>query len=170
MLKEKNIKDEDKIKTKNFQINFLFKNSDSFLNLSFKAFECISNYLNMKYNYKIIKNKRKHKKIITVYSADQLNPESILKWIKNKLKHKFRVKYDKYKPDYLIYDVFGKMHLNKEYENSIKIAIFTENQIPDFNETDYAISHAHINYLDRYFKYPAFLSYNINLLSLSILI
>ena len=51
--------------------------------------------------------------------------------------------------------------MNKEYDNSIKIAIFTENKIPDFNEADYAISQAHINYLDRYIKFPAFLWYNI---------
>ena len=81
--------------------------------------------------------------------------------IKFQLRDKFRIKFDKNKPDYLIYDVFGKNHMNKEYNNSIKIAIFSENKIPDFNETDYAISHPHINYLDRYFKYPAFLSYNI---------
>ena len=51
--------------------------------------------------------------------------------------------------------------MNKEYNNSVKIAIFTENKIPDFNEADYAISQAHINYLDRYLKFPAFLWYNI---------
>jgi hypothetical protein len=157
LLKVKNNKDEDKINSKNFQIKF--KYSDNFLNFSIKTFKQISNYLNMKYDYNIIKNRRKYKKIITVYSVDHLNPKSSFLWIKIDLKHNLRVKYDKYKPDYLIYDVFGNSHLNKEYEDSIKIAIFTENKIPDFHETDYAISQAHINYLDRCFKYPAFLSY-----------
>ena len=81
--------------------------------------------------------------------------------IKFQLRDKFRVKFDKNKPDYLIYDVFGKKHMNKEYNNSIKIAIFSENKIPDFNEADYVISQAHINYLDRYFRHPSFLWYNI---------
>ena len=157
----KNIQYEGKISIKDLKTNFKFKESDNFLKFSIKTFKQISNYLNMKYNYKLKKNKRKYTKQITVYSVDQLNPKSNLLWIKNQLRHKFRVKYDKYKPDYLIFDVFGGNHMNKEYENSIKIAIFTENKIPDFNETDYAISHSHINYLDRYFKYPAFLSYNI---------
>jgi predicted RNA-binding protein with PUA domain len=60
------------------------------------------------------------------------------------LKDKFRVKFDKYKPDYFMYEVFGNEYLNKEYNNSIKIAIITENKIPDFNEADYAIIQAHI--------------------------
>ena len=161
LLVKKNIQYEGKISIKDLKTNFKFKESDNFLKFSIKTFKQISNYLNMKYNYKLKKNKRKYTKQITVYSVDQLNPKSNLLWIKNQLRHKFRVKYDKYKPDYLIFDVFGGNHMNKEYENSIKIAIFTENKIPDFNETDYAISHSHINYLDRYFKYPAFLSYNI---------
>ena len=41
-------------------------------------------------------------------------------------------------------------HRKKFY---IKIAIFTENQIPDFKSADYAISQSHINYLDRHFTY-----------------
>ena len=113
----------------------------------------------MKYNYKKIKIKTKKKLI--VYSVDQINIKASLIIIKSQLKDKYRIKFDKYNPDYLIYDVFGEEHMNKEYNNSIKIAIFTENKIPDFNEADYAISQAHINYLDRYFKYPSFLWYDI---------
>jgi hypothetical protein len=61
------------------------------------------------------------------------------------LKDKFRVKFDKYKPDSLIYDIFGKEHLNNEYNNSIKIVIITtENTILDFNEDDYSIYQTHI--------------------------
>ena len=61
----------------------------------------------------------------------------------------------------MIYNVFGIEHLNPKYNNSIKIAIYTENKIPDFNEADYAIGQAHIIYLDRYFKFPLFLNLNI---------
>jgi hypothetical protein len=162
--KEINIEDEGKMSLKDIKTNFTFKNSDNFLNFSIKTFHQISNYLNKNFNYKKIRNKRKKKKKITLYSVNQLD-ESLVKLslnlIKFRVKDKFRVKFDKYKPDYIIYDIFGKQHLNKEYNNSVKIAIFTENKIPDFNEADYAISQAHINYLDRYLKFPAFLWYNI---------
>jgi hypothetical protein len=162
--KEINIEDEGKMSLKDIKTTFTFKNSDNFLNFSIKTFHQISNYLNKNFNYKKIRNKRKKKKKITLYSVNQLD-ESLVKLslnlIKFRVKDKFRVKFDKYKPDYIIYDIFGKQHLNKEYNNSVKIAIFTENKIPDFNEADYAISQAHINYLDRYLKFPAFLWYNI---------
>ena len=65
-------------------------------------------------------------------------------------------------PDYLIFNVFGNNHLNKRFKNAIKIAIFTENYIPNLKEVDYAIGHYHINYLDRYFKYSIFLWKNFN--------
>ena len=45
----------------------------------------------------------------------------------------------------------------KIYDNIYKIAQYSENIIPDFSEADYAISQAHIIYLDRYFKYPSFI-------------
>lgn len=60
-------------------------------------------------------------------------------------------------PDYLIYDVFGCQHMSDKYNKSIKIAHYSENIIPDFSEADYALSQAHIIYLDRYFKYPSFI-------------
>ena len=44
--------------------------------------------------------------------------------------------------------------MKSRYKNSIKIAIFTENQIPDFNIADYALSNSHIYYLDRNFNNP----------------
>ena len=78
------------------------------------------------------------------------------------MKKNFYIKFDSIKPDYLIYNVFGTNHLNPKYNNSIKIAIFTENKIPDFNEADYVICHYHINYIDRYFKYSIFLWKNLN--------
>ena len=81
-------------------------------------------------------------------------------WIKDKLKDKFYISFDKDNPDYLIYNVFGKKHLNFINRNVIKIAIYTENKIPDLNEVDYAIGHAHINYLDRYFKHSILLWIN----------
>ena len=72
------------------------------------------------------------------------------------------VKFDSKKPDYLIYNRFGYEHIKQKYNNTIKIAIITENKIPDFNEADYAIGQYHINYLDRYFKMSVFLWKNLN--------
>ena len=77
-----------------------------------------------------------------------------------KLKDKF---INKYNPDYLIYDIFGKEHRNPKYKNSIKIALYSENKIIDFNEADYGYAQAHINYLDRYFMYPSFIYKNNNI-------
>ena len=76
-------------------------------------------------------------------------------FIKRKINYKFKI--DEINPEYILYDVFGCEHLNKKYKNSIKIAIYSENKIPDFNEADYALSQSHFIYLDRYFKYPSFI-------------
>ena len=60
--KEINIKDEKQMSLKDIKMNFTFKNSDNFLNFSMKTFKHISNYLNKKFIYKKIRNKRKKKK------------------------------------------------------------------------------------------------------------
>ena len=70
------------------------------------------------------------------------------------LKDTFIVQFDENNPDYLIYNVFGSDLNNTKYDNAIKIALYTENRIPDMSHWDYAIGHAHISYLDRYFKLP----------------
>ena len=90
----------------------------------------------------------KSKKTIVIFYEDNHNRKS--NYIIKMLKKKYDIKLSNKKPDYLLYNVFGCNHLNNEYNDSIKIAIFTENQIPDFNIADYAISHSHINYLDRH--------------------
>ena len=72
------------------------------------------------------------------------------------LKKKFIVNIEPKNPDYLIYNIFGCNHLKKKYKNCIKIAYFTENQIPDFNVADYGITFSHLSFLDRTFKYSYF--------------
>ena len=124
----------------------------------------ISNYINIKFKNNFIKLEKtkvqiKKKKII-IYSVDLFDEKNHKIWIKDKLKDKFIIKFSSNNPDYLIYNIFGEKHLNEKYNKSIKIAIYTENQIPDFNQADYAIGQAHINYLDRYFKFPIFLWYD----------
>ena len=77
--------------------------------------------------------------------------------MKNKLGDEFILEFVEDNPDYLIYNVFDNVDVFNKYNNSIKIAIYTENEMPDFNIGDYIIGHYHIIYLDRYFKYSIFL-------------
>ena len=72
------------------------------------------------------------------------------------------MEYNKNNPDYLIFNIFGRKHFNPKYKNAIKIGVLTENIIPNLNEIDYALGHAHISYMDRYFKYSIFMWYNFS--------
>lgn len=51
------------------------------------------------------------------------------------------IKHDDQNPDYLIYNVFHPDDLNLNYINAIRIAIYTENIMPDINYADYVMSH-----------------------------
>ena len=64
-----------------------------------------------------------------------------MEWIKLKLCDKFIIVFDSNNPDYLIYNIFGINHTDLKYKNTIKIALYTENKIPDLNEADYAVGH-----------------------------
>ena len=169
----------DEIIVKEYKPLFLnqVKNSDLLpLFFSNKNYLEISNYFNSKYEIKkfslrfnqtfMLKKKRripkKKRKKIVLYSVDLFSLKSHKKWLKKLLKDKFIIKFNSNNPDYLFYNIFGSKHLNPKYNNSVKIAVFTENMIPDFNEVDYAIGHYHINYLDRYFKYNIFFWRNLN--------
>ena len=166
----------------NPNVLYNFKNSDHFiLDLMNNGYIEISKFLLRKYNYHkcfkkfgffsiflriryfkrqilnyINKNIINSKKKINLYSVDLFSFEFHKKWLEELLKDKFIIKFNENKPDYLIYNVFGTEHLNPKYNNCIKIAIYTENTLPDFNEADYLIGHYHINYLDRYFKFSIF--------------
>ena len=76
-------------------------------------------------------------------------------WFKNQTNFIFDVNSEN--PDFLIYDIWGNEHLNSKYNNSIKIAYYSENSIPDLNYADFALGQAHIMYFDRYFKFPDFI-------------
>jgi hypothetical protein len=135
----------------------LLKNSDYFsLYISIQKYTKIIDFLNKRFftkNRSVIKNKKK----ISISSVDFLNGVNYSNYFIEMLKEDFIIDFNNTFPDYLFYDVFGCEHLNPRYNNSIKIAYYSENIIPDFHQADYALSQAHINYLDRYYKYPSFI-------------
>jgi len=144
-----------------YEFNYYIKSNDFFFfNLNSKSIFHISKYLNHKYqkidNITLEKNKNKS---ISIYFVN-FNPEPFHYTIINNtikiLKEKYSVNINSENPDYLFYNIFGCIHLNPKYNNSIKIAYYTENQIPDFNTADYCIGNSHINYMDRYFKFPIY--------------
>ena len=51
--------------------------------------------------------------------------------------------------DYIVYDVNNCYYLDPKYNDTIKIANYTENKIPDFFHADYAMV---FDNLDRYFR------------------
>ena len=136
-----------------------FKNNDNFIiKLINKTYIDISNYLNNKYI--LINNntnETKLKKRLKLYSVDLFNKAIHKRWLETRLEDKFIIEYNKDNPDYLIFNVFGNQHNNPKYKNAIKIGVLTENIIPNLNEVDYALGHAHISYLDRYFKFSIFI-------------
>jgi len=149
-----------------YEFTFYYKSIDfSFLSLNSKSFFHISNYLNHKYQKRDDRSvlEKPTNKSISIYFLG-FNPDifhDILINITTKIlqKKKYSVNINSENPDYLIYNIFSCEHLNPKYNNSIKIAYYTENQITDFNTADYCIGHSHINYLDRYFKLPIYFIY-----------
>ena len=97
----------------------------------------------------------KLKKLIRIFSVGSSN-EYYQKLYRNNIMQglgdKYNFVFTSENPDYLIYDVFNCDFLDSKYDNAIKIAFYTENQIPDFNSADYAISFHNLNYLDRYLR------------------
>ena len=139
------------------------------INFIRNSYKNISNLLTSKYiinnNNALNKNESLHKKKISLFFEDffpsfYVKPQ--YKILKKILQRKYKLKILSDNPDYLIFDVHGCNHLNEKYQKSIKIAFFTENQIPDFNTIDYAISQSHITFLDRYFKRSYFLGLLFN--------
>ena len=107
-----------------------------------------------------MKNNSFLKKELKIKGTGLFNKANNLRWLKNKLDEEFIIKYEDSSPDYLIYNVFDDEDINFKYQNTIKIAIYTENIMPDMNYADYILGHYHINYLDKYFKYTTFFWHN----------
>ena len=85
-----------------------------------------------------------------------------IKLIRKDLEGKINIEIDENNPDYLIYATFGCEHILYKFNNTINIAFFTENQLPDLNFADYAVGLGHINHLDRFFTFP-YIVYDMNL-------
>lgn len=72
------------------------------------------------------------------------------------LSRSFHIELDSKNPQYLFYSVFGTQHIKYQ---CVRIFFTGENITPDFNICDYAIGFEHINFLDRYIRYPLYLFY-----------
>ena len=143
---------------KNINFFYLLKNCDFFsLGISIKGYRTIVDFLNKKFFINKNQSVMKKKKNISISIVDFLDcmKDNNMNYLLNLLRDDFVIDFNNTYPDYLLYDVFGCEHLNQKYNNSIKIAYYSENMIPDFNQADYALSQAHFNYLDRYYKYPS---------------
>ena len=154
---------------KNKPISAEFREIDyHYIKMFSSTFKEISNNLTQKFypklslnntlNISLIKNSTKTK--IKLYYRN-IN----IRWInliKEDIKEQYEIEFDLDNPDYLIYSTFGCEHMSSKYNKAIKIAFFTENQLPDLNVADYAIGFGHINHLDRYFTFP----YIVHILSL----
>ena len=140
-----------------------FKNSDIFnFNLFKRTYQNISSYLLNKYNSNNQTFNSNEKKIIKVKQTGYVNRARNLIWLEKRLSDKFILEYDSPNPDYIIYNVYSDEDLKPEYHNIIRIALYTENKIPDLNCADYYFAHYRINYLDRYFKMNIFLWENLD--------
>ena len=120
----------------------LFKFSDYFIfNLNSKTYQKALKYLISKFyiNNFVSSEINIYKKEIKIQTIGVFTYQ--LNWLKSKLDDEFIIKFDEKNPDYLIYNVFTKEDINKKYRNSIKIAIYTENEMPDLNLADYIIAH-----------------------------
>ena len=143
----------------------LFKSSDDFImKLNTKEYKDISRYLNNKYsiNNKVPSKFQFFKKVVRIKIVGLFDRLNHIRWLKSKTDDEFILIFVENNPDYLIYNVFTQEDIKQKYNNVIKIAIYTENIMPDLNLADYAIGHYHINYLDRYFKYNVFFWTNFN--------
>jgi len=143
--------------------HIIIKSSDLFnINLYKNTYKFVSTYLGNKYtinnnNNKESENHKYNKKLIKIKSTGLFNENYHKTWLKIRLDDEFILSFDDPNPDYLIYNVFDNKDLNPNYTNAIRIAIYTENIMPDINYADYIMGHYHINYLDRYYKQSIFL-------------
>lgn len=62
-------------------------------------------------------------------------------------------------PDILFYSCFGHAHF--KYADCVKVYFTGENDVPDFNECDYALSFQPLEFGRRHMRYPLYMLYEI---------
>ena len=147
-----------------YELNFQFRNIDKFLlNSLSKKYNEISQFLYKKFHIKNntsisegLYNKTSNETIKTVKVCRKNIHPRWISLISKDLEGLINIEMDEDNPDYLIYATFGCENTLNKYNKTIKIAFFTENQLPDLNFADYAIGLGHINHLDRFFTFPYF--------------
>ena len=131
---------QNNFKKDNFNL-ISFKSSDLFnINLYKNTYKYLSSYLGKKYNInnkESINFKTYNKKFIKIRSVGLFSEKFHLNWLKRKLDDEFIISFDDPYPDYLIYNVFNDADLNPNFTNAVRIAIYTENVMPDLNYADY---------------------------------
>ena len=153
-----------------FNNDLIYKNIDHFfITVNTQSFYKISDYLNKKYTkvYNLNDSSQINKKYISIdfiQFYEEPFAYNLINETINILNNKYLVHINPDNPDYLVYNIVGCKYLDYKYNNSIKIAYYTENQLPDFSKADYCIGNSHIIYLDRYFKLPVYYIKSINLL------
>ena len=140
--------------------SYNYRNVDySFLKIILSSFQSFANNLTKTFKPNVL-NKLDNN--TQVYSDTRKKVKLYYKninvrWInliKEDVKEKIEIEINHDEPDYLVYGNFGCEHALNKYNNTIRIAFYAENQIPDLNIADYAIGMSHINYLDRFFTFP----------------
>jgi hypothetical protein len=71
----------------------------------------------------------------------------------NSLKERYKVILSD-EPDYIFYSIFGNKHLDHD---CVRIFFTGENFRPDFNVSDYAIGFDHLEFGDRYLRWPLYM-------------
>lgn len=97
------------------------------------------------------------KKIIKLYFID-FYPNFVLQnnYFYDLISREYEIILDQVNPDFIIYSSFGFDHLKY---NCTKIYYTGENDCPNFNICDYALSFMHIDFGDRHFRLPNFVTY-----------
>ena len=147
-----------------YKLNFQFRDIDKFLlNSLSKKYNEISEFLYKKFHIKNrtsinegLYNKTSNGTIKTVKVCRKNMHPRWISLIRKDLEGLINIELDEDNSDYLIYATFGCENTLNKYNNTIKIAFFTENQLPDLNFADYAVGLGHINHLDRFFTFPYF--------------
>ena len=151
-----------------FQV-LTYRNIDyKFLIFAKNSYKSISKFLNSKYYSTLtayvkknhtqteteeLKNKSIH--FVDFFPRHSVHRE-IITSIKKILSSKHNIYSEESNPNFLFFNRFGCKHFDEKYKNSIKIAIYSENVIPDFYYTDYGLGHHHISYFDRYYRFPLY--------------